>query len=214
MPAAIRSALAAGKALAARPAKAATRRHKSAHAFTFALQPARLAAVPAGVYKLHFMRGVKVACTVAVEATAAGDGGDGVAGRRWPPGAPCHLVPGGWGRRRRRRCGRRRERRGGQQQQSGHARRSRGRQDAPPPGSSPSAAGGFDAKDAKLSLLRVCPRTRTESTVGKAHFDLAAHARVPSGVTPLELHLTGGAVVELSVDCRLMPPHRPGAVGG
>ena len=215
MPAAIRSALVAGKALAARPGKAATRRHKDAHSFTFALQPVRLAAVAAGSYQLRFVRGVKVACTAAVELTAAADGG----GSDWPAdggrmvllvtlyredggGGDDHDAAGG------------RSDAGDSSSSRGRVRRSRVRQEAHPPASPASAATGFDAKDAKLSLLRVCARTRTESTVGKAHFDLAVHARVPSGVTPLELHLTSGVVVELSVDCRLMPHTGRGRRGG
>jgi len=214
MPAAIRSALAAGKALAARPGKAATRRRKDAHSFTFALQPVRLSAVAAGSYQLRFVRGVKVACTAAVELTAAAEGGES----DWPAdgGRMVLLVTlyredGGGGDDND--AGGDGNDAGDSSSSRGRVCRSRVRREVHPPASPAPVAGGFDAKDAKLSLLRVCARTRTESTVGKAHFDLAVHARVPSGVTPLELHLTNGMVVELSVDCRLMPHTGRGRMG-
>lgn len=189
MPASVRSALAMGRALATRPARAARRRGKASHTFSFALTPTRLADLPAGSYRLRFCRGVKVAVTSVVElglpvlpAVAAATTESKL---DWPAYGGCMTLLATLYR-----------------DERSHEDRDDGRDD-----NVDCDIGGveesegevpFDAKDATVTLLRVSLASSTEAMVGKAHIDLAAYAQIPAGTTPLTLHL-GGAVVELLV---------------
>lgn len=188
MPATIRSALATGRVLAARPAKAARRRGKAAHTFAFTLTPTRLSDVPAGPYRLRFCRGVKVAVTPVVELarpdSAAVDASAG--GVDWPAGGGSMTLLATLYRDERS-CEDPDEDRGDDAD------------DGDGGGVEREAGLPFDVKDAKITLLRVSLESHTEATLGKAHFDLSACATIPAGTTPLSLHLSGGAVVELLV---------------
>ncbi|GAB0492720.1 hypothetical protein MMPV_003989 [Pyropia vietnamensis] len=189
MPAGVRSALARGRALATRPARAARRRGKAAHTFSFALTPTRLAALPAGSYRLRFCRGVKVAVTSVVElglpALPAASAAATESGLDWPASGGCMTLLATLYRRERSHEDIDDDRDDNVECDSGGGEEVEGEV-------------LFDAKDATVALLRVSLSSRTEAMVGKAHIDLAAYARVPAGSTPLTLHL-GGAVVELLV---------------
>lgn len=203
MPAAIKAALVTGKTIASRSSKVASRRHKAAHTFQFVLTPTRLVGAAGGFYKLKFTRGVKVACSPVREITSSmargagivyadGEGRMSLLATLYREEDEDGGGDGGGGG----------TASGGRRSRSSAASSGRASASSPLAGLS---AGAFDTKDAKLSLVRVAVGKKTEATVGKAHFDLAQFARMPSGDTPTTLRLSEKASVDLVIGCVYVP---------
>jgi N-terminal C2 in EEIG1 and EHBP1 proteins len=62
-------------------------------------------------------------------------------------------------------------------------------------------SGGFEAKDAKFSLLSFKGGKKSEKTVGKIHFDLSKFAAIPSATTQHTFQLNTKTKMDASITC-------------